>query len=101
MPKISLKKKSLNKNNSKLNNETNISGNNADNDNFIKPSFPPTLTTNDLIKNPSKPSISNRRKKIPNAFIAYRTALMNEYRTNKRKLPPMGKFSQIAKNSWD
>src|SRR4051794_32351016 len=102
MPKSSSKKKNLNTNNSKLNKETNISGKNSDDILIdIKLPFPPTLTINDLIKDPSKPSTSNKVKTFPSAFIAYRTALIKEYRINNSKLPPMGKFSKIAKNSWD
>src|SRR2546430_16620321 len=47
----------------------------------IKPSFPPTLKPNDLIQNNRKSSNSNNKpKSLPNAFIAYRMALIEEYR---------------------
>ena len=53
--------------------KTCLKGRNENNaDNFIKPSFPSILTTNDLIKNTSKPSDSNGIKIFPSAFIAYR-----------------------------
>src|SRR6266542_972622 len=73
-------------NNSRLNDESN------------KPTFPPTLTINDLIK---KDNTNNKLKAIPNAFIAYRMALIKEYRINNRKLPPMGEVSKIAKSYWN
>ena len=109
MPKTLLKKKNHNRtlinpanvniDNSKSNNETDISGNNSNNVlNYIRPSFPPTLKVDDLIKNDNT---NNKRKSLPNAFIAYRMALMKEYRNNNRKLPPMGEVSKIAKNSWN
>ncbi|RGB40161.1 hypothetical protein C1646_753639 [Rhizophagus diaphanus] len=65
---------------------------------YIKPSFPSTLTINELIKNSNT---NNKPKFLPNAFIAYRMALMKEYRIKNCKLPPMGKVSKIAKNSWN
>jgi len=95
MPKI-LKQKN--------NKRANISDNNFNNVlTNIKPNFPPILTTNDLIKNALKSDTSNRSKAktLPNAFIAYRMALIKEYRNNNIKLPPMGQLSRIAKNSWD
>ncbi|CAG8675450.1 14646_t:CDS:1, partial [Funneliformis mosseae] len=69
----------------------------------LKPSFPPTLTTEELIKNAIKSNASNNSKikTLPNAFIAYRMALQKEYYKNIIKLPPMGQLSIIAKNSWD
>ncbi|CAI2185553.1 17397_t:CDS:1 [Funneliformis geosporum] len=88
--------------NSWLDRETNVSFNTIDNfSTDIKPSFIPTLTTNDLIKNATKPGTlnKNRAKTLPNAFIAYRMALTKEYR-NKNKLPLMGQLSRIAKDFW-
>ena len=87
--------------NSNLNSETNISKNNFNNN--IKPTFPPILTLNDLIENALKSSTSNNNKpkSLPNAFIAYRMALVKEYRIKSRKLPSMGELSKIAKDSWN
>lgn len=82
-------------NNSELNNEINNSNNVSI---VLKPSFPPILTINDLIKNDNT---NNKPKLFPNAFIAYRTALMKEYRVKHYKLPPMSEVSKIAKNSWN
>ena len=69
----------------------------------IKPNFPPTLTTNDLIKNALKSGTSNKTKvtTLPNAFIAYRMELIKEYKSKGIRLPPMGQLSKIAKKSWD
>ncbi|RIA80527.1 hypothetical protein C1645_745182 [Glomus cerebriforme] len=100
MPKIKKNhNRIINSNNSKLNNETDIDDNNSnDIPNDIRPSFPPTLTIDDLIKDANT---NHKRKTLPNAFIVYRMALMKEYRINNRKLPPMTKISKIAKNSWE
>jgi hypothetical protein len=102
MPKISLKQKNRKRVTSfiNVNNiETNISGHNF---NYaftdIKPSFPSTLTINELIKNSNA---NNKPKLFPNAFIAYRMALMKEYRIKNLKLPPMSEVSKIAKNYWN
>ncbi len=67
----------------------------------IKPIFPPTLTKHDPIGNALKTSPTNdiRPKTLPNAFIAYRMALIKEYHNKNVKLPPMGRFSKITKNS--
>src|SRR5687767_10813360 len=71
----------------------------------IKPIFPPTLTTHDLIESFRKTSSTNdiyiRPKTFPNAYIIYRMALIKEFRNRNIGLPPMGQFSKIAKNSWD
>jgi len=85
----------------KNNKRVNISDNNSNTD--IKPVFPPILTTNDLIKNALKSDTPNKTKvkTLPNAFIAYRMALIKEYHSKNLKLPPMGQLSKIAKNSWD
>ena len=93
MPKTSLKQKN--------NKRANVSNNNSNID--IKPIFPPTLTTNDLIKNALKSDSSNksRAKTLPNAFIAYRMEFIKEYRKKNVKLPPMGQFSKIVKDSWN
>ncbi|RGB40158.1 hypothetical protein C1646_753636 [Rhizophagus diaphanus] len=64
---------------------------------ILKPSFPSTLMLDDLIKRNN----NNKPKLLPNAFIAYRMALMKEYRIKNCKLPPMGEVSKIAKNSWN
>ncbi|RIA80528.1 hypothetical protein C1645_838552 [Glomus cerebriforme] len=109
MPKTSLKKQNYRKyvtsfisfNIDKYNpNKANISGSNSDNSLIIdlKPSFPPNLTINDLIKNKNS---NNKPKTIPNAFIAYRMALMNEYRIKDHKLPPVADVSKMAKNAWN
>src|SRR5688572_21789116 len=106
MPKTSSKQKN-NKyimTDSRLNIEANIDNKNS-NDVFIniRPKFPPTLTTNDLIKNALKSDTPNKSKSrtLPNAFIAYRMELIKEYRDRNIKLPPMGQFSKIAKDSWN
>ncbi|RGB40156.1 hypothetical protein C1646_664049 [Rhizophagus diaphanus] len=107
MPKNSLKQKyykndisftnvnsSIDANTSKLRGKTNVG------ENFIilKPSFPSTLMMDDLIK---KNNTNNNPKPPPNAFVAYRMALMKEYRIKNCKLPPMSKVSKIAKNFWN
>ncbi|CAG8445596.1 uncharacterized protein OCT59_023660 [Rhizophagus irregularis] len=85
--------------NSNLNNETNFNGNNYNNL-FInlKPAFPSTITTKDLIKTANT---NNKPKWFPNAFIAYRMALVREFRIKNCKLPSMGEVSKIAKNFWN
>ncbi|CAG8645762.1 7068_t:CDS:1 [Funneliformis caledonium] len=108
MPKTSKKNKhhiaslninsNFNENNSKSNRETHF----IDNDSNkvltdIKPTFPPILTTYDLIKNAN----NGKAKILPNAFIAYRMALNREYRIKNAKIPPAGQFSKIAKESWN
>ncbi|RGB40171.1 hypothetical protein C1646_664061 [Rhizophagus diaphanus] len=108
MPKTISKKKDYNRNfinpdinidNSKMNPENDISENNIGNIlSYIRPSFPPIIKIDDLIKNAKT---TNKRKSIPNAFIVYRMALIKEYRIKNRKLPPMAELSKIAKNSWD
>src|SRR5688572_22092129 len=101
MPKTSLKQK----NNKRA--ISHIDATNSDNPKNvfadIKPKFPPTLTTNDLIKNALKINTPNRSraKTLPNAFIAYRMALIKEYHNKNLKLPPMGQLSKIAKDSWN
>ncbi|RIA92706.1 hypothetical protein C1645_820292 [Glomus cerebriforme] len=92
MSKTSKKQKSRN---SRLNNETRNNSNNV----FVdRPSFPPTITLDDLIRNKNS---NNRPRAIPNAFIVYRMALIREYRIINHKLPPMSELSKIAKKSWD
>ncbi|CAB4379827.1 unnamed protein product [Rhizophagus irregularis] len=110
MPKTTLKKQKNCKqftpihyvdiNNSKLNNQPIINENNSKNNIFtiLKPKFPPIVTVKDLIKNNNT---KNKPKLFPNAFIAYRMALMKEYHNNNCKLPPMSEISKIAKNSWN
>src|SRR6266496_5424957 len=102
MPKTLLKKKNYNRtliNHANVSIDNSKSNNETDNVfNYIRPSFPPTLKIDDLIKNDNT---NNKRKSLPNAFIAYRMSLMKEYRNNNRKLPPMGEVSKIAKNSWN
>ncbi|CAG8656812.1 1917_t:CDS:2 [Funneliformis caledonium] len=68
----------------------------------IKPTFPPDLSINDLIKNIIKPNAlkSVKIKSPPNSFIAYRMALQKEYLNKNIKLPPMSQLSIIAKNGW-
>ncbi|CAG8694319.1 11686_t:CDS:2, partial [Funneliformis mosseae] len=109
MPKIptKIKNKRVNllinasENSSRLNRKTGIYEDNS-NSLFtdIKPKFPPTLTTNDLIKNTNKSNTFNR-KSFPNAFIAYRMALTKEYHNKSITLPHMGHLSKIAKKSWE
>jgi hypothetical protein len=91
-----------NTNNSNLNNTTDFNGNNYSNNvlTILKPSFPSTLIIDDLI-NVKNNNISNKPKSLPNAFIAYRMALMKEYRIKNCKLPSVGKISKIARNSWN
>jgi hypothetical protein len=105
MPKTTLKKQNNPKHytyvdtasNSKLDD---LNKNNSNNNilTILKPSFPPTVTAKDLIKNNNT---KNKPKLFPNAFITYRMALMKEYHNNNCKLPPMGVISKIAKNSWN
>ncbi|RGB40163.1 hypothetical protein C1646_753641 [Rhizophagus diaphanus] len=75
----------------KSNKKTNIKDNPNDILTNIKPTFPPIITINDLIK-PKSP---------PNSFIVYRMALMKEYRNKNCKLPSIGEISKIAKKYWD
>ncbi|GBB84173.1 hypothetical protein RclHR1_01080029 [Rhizophagus clarus] len=109
MPKTTLKKQKkykhftfitpyIDTNNSELDI---IDGNNSNNNilTILKPSFPPNVTVKDLIKNDD--NTRSKPKLFPNAFIAYRMALMKEYHNNNCKLPPMGEISKIAKNSWN
>src|SRR5687767_13637813 len=98
MPKTSKQK---NGKYAKLNIEVNNNSNNVLTN--IKPKFPPTLTTSDLIKNALESDTSKKSKArtLPNAFIAYRMSLIKEYRKENVKLPPMGQLSKIAKNSWN
>ncbi|CAG8683843.1 2252_t:CDS:1 [Funneliformis mosseae] len=102
--------KSIKQKNNKLVTALTINSNideNNDNSNSIltdfKPTFPPTLTANDLINNVNKSNTFNksRAKTFPNAFIVYRIALTKEYRNKNIKLPRMGPFSKIAKKSWE
>jgi hypothetical protein len=109
MPKISLNRKyrkrdtsfidsNIDANNSKFRNKTNIGGDDSNSIlTILKPSFPSTLMIDDLIKN----NTNNKPKSFPNAFIAYRMALMKEYRIKNRKFPSMREISKIAKNSWN
>ncbi|GBB85184.1 hypothetical protein RclHR1_11740003 [Rhizophagus clarus] len=79
--------------------ETNVSRHNSNESHTdIKPSFPSTLTINELIKNSN---MNNKPKLFPNAFIAYRMALIKEYRIKNLKLPSMGEVSKIARNYWN
>ncbi|RIA80524.1 hypothetical protein C1645_838547 [Glomus cerebriforme] len=96
MSKTSLKQKSRKFINSNIDTISESSSNNALANN-IKPSFPSTLTINDLIKNTNK---NNKQNSIPNPFIVYRMALIKEYRIKNRKLPPMSEVSKIAKDFW-
>ncbi|CAI2174794.1 10545_t:CDS:1 [Funneliformis geosporum] len=90
--------------NTGMDRKTNFSENSSSNVLIdIKPTFSPTLTANDVIKNAnkSKTSNKNRAKTFPNGFIAYRMALTKEYRNNNFKLPRMGNLSKIAQKSWE
>ncbi|RGB30417.1 hypothetical protein C1646_793757 [Rhizophagus diaphanus] len=102
MPKTFLRQKNRKRVTSLINvnnTEIDIIGHNSNNTLIdIKPSFPSTLTINELIKNSNT---NNKPKLFPNAFIAYRMALMKEYRIKNCKLPPMGEVSKIAKNFWN
>src|SRR4051794_17057246 len=89
--------------NSGLNNEATIKDNDSNKVRTdIKPTFPPDLTINDLIKNIIKPNAHKSViiKSPPNSFIAYRMALQKEYLNKNIKLPPMSQLSIIAKNGW-
>src|SRR3954451_9929377 len=79
----------IDENNSRLNRETKINNNVNSLPTDIKPTFPPTLTANDLIKNAIKSNKLNKSRAItfPNAFIAYRMALTKEYRNKNITLP--------------
>ncbi|CAG8719991.1 6025_t:CDS:1, partial [Funneliformis mosseae] len=87
----------------KLNRETRINKKNNRLPTDIKPTFPPTLTANDLIKNAIKSNKPNKSRAItfPNAFIAYRMALTNEYHNKNITLPSVVDLSKIAKNYWE
>ncbi|CAG8502848.1 9295_t:CDS:2 [Funneliformis caledonium] len=78
----------IDENNSRLNRETRINKNNNRLPTDIKPTFPPTLTANDLIKNAIKSNIPNKSRAItfPYSFIAYRMALTNEYPEDAKSL---------------
>lgn len=71
--------------------KTNIKNNSNDILTNIKPTFPPIITINDLIKPKSPPS----------SFTVYRMALIKEYRNKNCKLPSFGEISKIAKKCWD
>jgi hypothetical protein len=82
--------------------ETNFNVNNSNNIfTDTRPSFPPNLTINDLTKNNIKSNNKNKPKTFPNAFIAYRMALIKECHNKNWKIPPMGEFSKITRNSWN
>ncbi|CAI2181905.1 11255_t:CDS:1 [Funneliformis geosporum] len=84
---------------SKFNKKTNIGG---DNFNYVlKPTFPSNLTINEIISVIKAPSNNQKAKTFPNAFIAYKKALIKENRIKNIKLPPMGKLSKIASYYWD
>ncbi|CAG8445616.1 uncharacterized protein OCT59_023658 [Rhizophagus irregularis] len=108
MPKITLKQNyrkrdrfvnsNINTDNFNLRGKTNSGKGDSKNIlTILKPSFPSTLMLDDLIKR----NTNSKPKLLPNAFIAYRMALMKEYRIKNCKLPPMGEVSKIAKNSWN
>ncbi|CAG8542362.1 16317_t:CDS:1 [Funneliformis mosseae] len=99
---ISIYNANIRDNSSKLKSVTNISelGNNNVST-VTKPTFPPALTTIDLISTIKCTSNSSKAKTFPNAFIAYRIAFIKEYRNKDIKLPPMCKLSSIAKSSWN
>ncbi|GBC02574.1 hypothetical protein RclHR1_00470004 [Rhizophagus clarus] len=117
MPKVSSRQKNHKHNtssvdnnieagNSNLKDDKKNNNNNKKNQNYLidndladlKPSFPTTITMKDLIRNAVN---SYSRRSLPNAFFAYRMALINEYRIKNRKLPRMGEISKIAKSFWD
>ncbi|CAI2161839.1 8578_t:CDS:1 [Funneliformis geosporum] len=66
----------------------------------LKPTFPSTLSMNEIIV--IKPTSNNQKaKKFPNAFIAYRNALIKENCFRKINLPPMCQLSKIASRYWN
>ncbi|CAI2161840.1 8579_t:CDS:1 [Funneliformis geosporum] len=67
----------------------------------FKPTFPSNLTINEIISVIKAPSNNQKAKTFPNAFIAYKKALIKENRIRNIKLPPMGKLSKIASYYWD
>ncbi|GBB98432.1 hypothetical protein RclHR1_32220001 [Rhizophagus clarus] len=110
MTKTSLKQKyrkrntlfiysNIDTNNSKSHRKINIGGKDSNNIlTIVKPTFPSTLIIDDLI---TSNNTNDKPKSLPNAFIAYRMALMKEYRIKNCKLPPMSEVSIIASNSWN
>lgn len=104
MPKVSLKQKYRKLDISFFNDANNTDRGGSNNIlTILKPSFPSSLTVNDLIKNvnTNTNNTNNKPKLFPNAFILYRMALMKEYHVKNCKLPLMGEVSKIAKNSWN
>ncbi|CAI2163905.1 17130_t:CDS:1 [Funneliformis geosporum] len=102
--KINIYNAKIRKNNSKFERVINLNDHESNNNNDLnvtKPTFPPTLTTTDLISKIKCTSNSSKAKTFPNAFIAYRIAFIKEYRNKDIKLPTMCNLSSIAKNSWN
>ncbi|CAI2165284.1 8577_t:CDS:2 [Funneliformis geosporum] len=84
---------------SKFDRETN---NGDDNYNYVlKPTFPSRLSMNEIIGVIKSPSNNKKAKTFPNAFIAYKIALIKENRIRNIKLPPMGQLSKIASCYWN
>ncbi|CAG8666406.1 3017_t:CDS:1 [Funneliformis mosseae] len=98
MPKI--RKPTNNNLDSKFNKrETNIGDESY---NYVhKPTFPSSLSLNDIISVIKAPNNNKKAKTFPNAFITYKKALIKENRNRNMKLPPMGQLSKIASYYWN
>ncbi|CAG8614463.1 2912_t:CDS:1 [Funneliformis mosseae] len=77
---------------------------NFGNDGFnyiLKPTIPSTLTINEIVSVIKAPNNNKKAKTFPNAFIAYKKALIKENRNRNIKLPPMRHLSKITSCYWD
>ncbi|CAI2191735.1 8601_t:CDS:1 [Funneliformis geosporum] len=75
-----------------------------DNDNYnyvFKPTFPSSLTINEIISVIKAPSNNKKAKSFPNSFITYKKALIKENRIRNIKLPPMEQLSKVASCYWN
>ncbi|CAG8630387.1 9624_t:CDS:1 [Funneliformis caledonium] len=69
--------------------------------NILKPTFPSTLSINEIMSVIKAPNNIKKAKTFPNAFITYKKALIKENRNRNIKLPPMGQLSKIASYYWN
>ncbi|CAG8680726.1 4589_t:CDS:2 [Funneliformis caledonium] len=66
-----------------------------------KPTFPFSLSLNNIISVIKAPKNNKIAKTFPNAFITYKKALIKENRNRNIKLPPMRHLSKITSCYWD
>ncbi|CAG8658899.1 14838_t:CDS:1 [Funneliformis mosseae] len=69
--------------------------------NILKPTFPSTLSINEIISVIKAPNNIKKAKTFPNAFITYKKALIKENHNKNIKLPPMGQLSKVASYYWN